>query len=482
MKNKTRRIYIIIFVLALTLTACGKSEFGVTENTWKHMTITAQNADKDAFFMVGSLDVADGEQIEITASLTKGSVKVEIVRSPDSQGISEVPEMDGAAIISANLVRTDGASGTVPAGTYLLRATCLERATGTIQINVMPAENSGPEGSHEPISENETIDPTEPSEAESESERQDGERFEAVIILEGMEETVRYEHLRNDTLGFEMDYDYENFVRHNEADREWFVSCWDDSDNPENYLEVKYSPLDAESAAAAVSETLSSDYEISRDDSFSLERAGSCILILAEEVKGGGFMPDQLRSVYIIPAEDGCRIATAHCATVESEGFLRRFRYMMNTCSAVAAQMNDGKTQDQQSASGTFTGVQGTEFIVPDGFIQLDESPSIGYQYTFWHPDYEIRIVVYEIAPGYIPEGAYETDYSIASRNPDVTYFNHGENWFVQSGYNNNGEEIFYSKESMTDRGLKTFWISYPTAKREFGDSIAAEFEKNCRF
>ena len=85
MKNKMRRINIIITVLALmlTLTACGKSEFGVTENSWKHMTLTAQNADKDAFVMVGSLDVADGEQIEITASLTKGSVKVEIVRSPD---------------------------------------------------------------------------------------------------------------------------------------------------------------------------------------------------------------------------------------------------------------------------------------------------------------------------------------------------------------------------------------------------------------
>ena len=65
--------------------------------------------------------------------------------------------------------------------------------------------------------------------------------------------------------------------------------------------------------------------------------------------------------------------------------------------------------QEQQSASGSFTGVMGTEFVVPDGFIQLYESPNIGYQYTFWHPDYEIRIVVYEIAPGYIPEGAYET-------------------------------------------------------------------------
>ena len=66
----------------------------------------------------------------------------------------------------------------------------------------------------------------------------------------------------------------------------------------------------------------------------------------------------------------------------------------------------------------------------------------------------------------------------MAFKNPDNgTYFNNGENWFVQSGYNNNGEEIFYSKESMTDRGLKTFWISYPTAKREYGDPIAADFE-----
>jgi hypothetical protein len=137
---------------------------------------------------------------------------------------------------------------------------------------------------------------------------------------------------------------------------------------------------------------------------------------------------------------------------------------------------------NQGAAGERFTGVMGSEFLVPEGFIQLDESPNIGYQYTFWHPEHEIRIVVYEIAPGYIPEGAYETDYQIAKSNPDVTYFNEGKNWFVQSGYNNNGEEIFYSKESTTDSGLKTFWISYPTAKREFGDRISAEFEKNFLF
>ena len=155
-----------------------------------------------------------------------------------------------------------------------------------------------------------------------------------------------------------------------------------------------------------------------------------------------------------------------------------------NTVSPVVAEPTPVQTsgQNQESASGRFTGVMGSEFSIPEGFIQLDESPSIGYQYTFWHPEYEIRIVVYEIAPGYIPEGAYETDYNIAKNNPDVTYFNNGENWFVQSGYNNNGEEIFYSKESSTANGLKTFWISYPTAKREFGDLITTQFEANFSF
>lgn len=138
--------------------------------------------------------------------------------------------------------------------------------------------------------------------------------------------------------------------------------------------------------------------------------------------------------------------------------------------------------QNQPPASEPFTGVMGTEFVVPAGFIQLSESPNIGYQYTFWHPDYEIRIEVSEIAPGYLPEDAWELDRSNASNDPDVTYFKEGEAWFVESGYRNNGEEIFYAKESSADGGLKAFRITYPTAKREFGDSITAEFESNCRF
>ena len=77
-------------------------------------------------------------------------------------------------------------------------------------------------------------EPAQPQEAEVVTGRQDGERFEDVIILEGMEETVHYEHVRNEAVGVEMDYDYELFVRRSGPDGECFVSCWDRPESPEN--------------------------------------------------------------------------------------------------------------------------------------------------------------------------------------------------------------------------------------------------------
>ncbi len=215
------------------------------------------------------------------------------------------------------------------------------------------AEPAAPAESAEPAAPAEAeiiVEPAETSAAETEPGRQDGERFEDVIILEGMEETVRYEHVRNNAIGFEIDYDYESFVRHSEPDREWFVSCWDDPANPENYLEVRYNPKDTETVAASIGEMLSIDYEISRDDSFVLGRAGRCIRIDASEVRGGGYMPEHLQTVYIIPAGDGCRIAAEHTYIVESEGFGRRFRYMMDTFLVLDGQ-GEKRLTDEQAVS-----------------------------------------------------------------------------------------------------------------------------------
>ena len=164
--------------------------------------------------------------------------------------------------------------------------------------------------------------------------RQDGERFEAVIVLEGMEETVQYEHVVNEALGFEMDYDYESFSRYSDPALECFISVWDGAGNPENYLEVTHSAEDAEAAAASVRAELSQEYDL-LEGTRELENAGSCIYLEAAVLKGTNTMADQLRAVYIIPASDGCFVATAHFAAEAAEGFGRRFAYMMNTFSAL---------------------------------------------------------------------------------------------------------------------------------------------------
>ena len=48
--------------------------------------------------------------------------------------------MSGEAIFMANLESTDSSSAEMNAGEYLVRATCLEQATGTVTIEVVPAE------------------------------------------------------------------------------------------------------------------------------------------------------------------------------------------------------------------------------------------------------------------------------------------------------------------------------------------------------
>ena len=139
MKIRKLTLSVIAILSILCFAACGRSEFSVIDSTEKRMTITAENASREASFTTGSLEVSEGEQIVISSNLSKGSVRVEIIKEDEVQSISVLPDMDGEAVITANLANKDGASGTVPAGSYMVKATCLKKATGTIQIEVLPA-------------------------------------------------------------------------------------------------------------------------------------------------------------------------------------------------------------------------------------------------------------------------------------------------------------------------------------------------------
>lgn len=198
-------------------------------------------------------------------------------------------------------------------------------------IDITPgADISGMQETSETVSEAvpETALETAPEKA-SESGREDGERFEDTIILEGMEETVKYEHVKNAAIGFAMDYDYESFTRQS-GDTEKFISVYDDAAKPENYLEIKASSDDADTALAAIADELSGEYEVETID-VTLDKAGNCRKIDASVIKGTNNMADQLQVVYVIPAANGSIIATEHFAIEASEGFGRRFNYMLQT-------------------------------------------------------------------------------------------------------------------------------------------------------
>ena len=131
-----------------------------------------------------------------------------------------------------------------------------------------------------------------------------------------------------------MDYDYENFTRNSYPNLECFISVWDGLGNPENFLEVSHREEDAGTVAAAVREELSQQYDL-LEHTRELERAGECIYIEASVLKGTNTMADQLQAVYIIPASNGCFVATAHFAAEAAEGFGHRFNDMLQTFSAI---------------------------------------------------------------------------------------------------------------------------------------------------
>lgn len=139
MKNSGKRFGIAALALsAMMLAGCGKAEFGVTENTEKKMVITAENADKDDMIMSGSLAVGEGEQAAITSELTKGEVCVELFLQPEEQSMEEVAVPEGEPVLKANLKPGESASADMQEGSYIVRATCLDKASGTVVIEVKP--------------------------------------------------------------------------------------------------------------------------------------------------------------------------------------------------------------------------------------------------------------------------------------------------------------------------------------------------------
>ena len=131
----------VVAMSMMVLCACGGSSLGITGNNEKSMTIEAKNAAEGDFVLTGSLEVTEGEQVVIASSLEKGELKIELYATPAEQSAEELPDVDGSEpVVMSNASGTETVSATVPEGSYMVKVTSAEKATGTVQIDVTPAE------------------------------------------------------------------------------------------------------------------------------------------------------------------------------------------------------------------------------------------------------------------------------------------------------------------------------------------------------
>ena len=140
MKKFTKFLIGTMLVAAMVLMASCGTEFGLTENTGKAMTVNAKRAAKDSMFVVGVLDVEEGEAISVTSDLEKGEVNLDFLLSENGEYIDEIPDYDGEPVFVVKAAPEVSSSASLEKGEYYLRATVTEKATGTIKIEVVPAE------------------------------------------------------------------------------------------------------------------------------------------------------------------------------------------------------------------------------------------------------------------------------------------------------------------------------------------------------
>ena len=153
-----------------------------------------------------------------------------------------------------------------------------------------------------------------------------------MIVYEGYEEILKFEHVKNEAAGFEMDYEYSRFVRKSDSNGDIFTLNLDGVEEPQYYLEVSYSSEEAEAAAASISEELSKNYSVTLSE---LTEGGKMINAVPTEENQE---LDELQSAYVIPAADGCRVARAHYSYDSSDFFGNLFSMMMDSISAIDRQ------------------------------------------------------------------------------------------------------------------------------------------------
>jgi hypothetical protein len=143
MKRRVLAVVIMALMTAmLAMVSCSSSEFGAQVANEKEMNITAENAAADEMVTTGTLEVGENEQVTIDSNLEEGGMKIEFISNEGFDDIEEVPDLEGVeAAYTAEVNGVESQAAMFGGGSYIVRATVTEKATGTVDILVKGFDN-----------------------------------------------------------------------------------------------------------------------------------------------------------------------------------------------------------------------------------------------------------------------------------------------------------------------------------------------------
>jgi hypothetical protein len=122
----------ILSVLLLASCETSKSEFTSNALNDTQVTFSAETADEEASLTAGPLVLEEAGSIAASADLTEGSIRVEIFKAAEG----EDAETEGEAIMTGDLINGESATGTFEPGRYVVKATILKKATGSVTVKI----------------------------------------------------------------------------------------------------------------------------------------------------------------------------------------------------------------------------------------------------------------------------------------------------------------------------------------------------------
>ncbi len=122
----------ILSVLLLASCETSKSEFTSNALNDTQVTFSAETADEDVSLTAGYLVLEKAGSIVASAELTEGTIRVEIFKAAEGEDV----ETEGEAIMTGDLINGESATGTFEPGRYVVKATVLKKATGSVTVKI----------------------------------------------------------------------------------------------------------------------------------------------------------------------------------------------------------------------------------------------------------------------------------------------------------------------------------------------------------